>query len=87
MVLGLAAFLPIPGPAAGLAAMVTGLLSGRAGPGDTRHRHATIGITLGAVSVALFLTICFVYFVVLGYPLPHIGRYHPPTHHDQDCVC
>jgi hypothetical protein len=52
-----------------------------------RHRYATIGITLGAASVALLASVCFVYFVVLGYPLPHIGRYHPSPHHDDGCVC
>jgi hypothetical protein len=63
------------------------MLSGRSAPSGTRHRQATIGITLGAVSLAFFLTVCFIYFVVLGYPLPHIGRYHPPAHRDQACVC
>jgi hypothetical protein len=89
MVLGMAAFLPIPGPAAGLIAIIVGIASGRTDNEGRRmrHRHATIGITLGAASLALLATVCLVYFVVLGYPLPHIGRYHPSPHHDDGCVC
>jgi len=89
MVLGMAAFLPIPGPPAALLAIIFGIVSGRTDNDGrrVRHRHATIGITLGAASLALLLTACFVYFVVLGYPLPHIGRYHPSPNHDDGCVC
>jgi hypothetical protein len=34
---------------------------------------------LGIVGVGLFATFCLIYFVVLGYPLPQIHRYRPPT--------
>ena len=89
MILGVASFLPIPGAAAGLVAVILGLASGLTSPGGkrVRHRQATIGITLGAISLGILVTLCFVYFVVLGYPLPHIGRYHPSSHHVGDCTC
>lgn len=63
MVLGMAAFLPIPGPAAGLIAIIVGIASGRTDNEGRRmrHRHATIGITLGAASVALLATVCLVF--------------------------
>ena len=75
LVAGILSFLPAPGPLAGLLAIVLGLLC----PTDhTGHRpgQARVGIALGAVSVLLLAGFCVVYFGVLGYPLPHVERYH-----------
>jgi hypothetical protein len=46
-------------------------------PTAQTRRRATLGIFLGGASVACFATFCFVYFIMLGYPLPHIARYRP----------
>jgi len=71
LILGVAGFLPVPG--------VLGWISGAPTEDGGRRRTGagTTGLVLGIVGVALFGTICFVYFVVLGYPLPQIHRYYP----------
>lgn len=72
--LALAGLLPIPGPAASLAAIVCGLTARRADPPRSRSA-ARAAIALGAFQIAGPLLALFVYCVVLGYPFP-IHRYH-----------
>jgi len=81
LALGIAGFLPIPGLVASVMAVILGSLSGRLDADGRRRRSgvAVTGIVLGCVSIGLFLTICIVYFGVLGYPLPQIHRYQPPV--------
>lgn len=74
LVAGILAFLPAPGPVAGVIAVVLGLLCPTDHTGR-RPAQARAGIALGAVSVLLLATFCVVYFGVLGYPLPRIERY------------
>ena len=87
LVLGIAGFLPVPGLAASVLAVILGSLSGTRDADGTRRRSgaATTGIVLGCISIGLFLVICIVYFGVLGYPLPQIHRYQPPS--AGNCVC
>jgi hypothetical protein len=77
----IAGFLPIPGLAASVLAVILGTLSGSKDADGRRHRSgaAVTGMMLGCVSIALFLVICIIYFGVLGYPLPQIHRYQPPV--------
>ena len=78
LVLGILGFLPIPGLAASILAVILGLLAGKnSDPGGGRSRAATAGIVLGTVSIAIAAVISIVYFGILGYPLPQIHRYHP----------
>jgi hypothetical protein len=87
LVLGIAGFLPIPGLAASVLAVILGSLSGTPAADGRRRRSsaAVTGIVLGCVSIALFITICIVYFGILGYPLPQIHRYQPPA--ISGCAC
>jgi hypothetical protein len=78
LVLGILGFLPLPGLAASILAVILGLLASKdPHPGGRRSRAATAGIVLGSVSIAVAIVISIVYFGVLGYPLPQIHRYHP----------
>src|SRR5919199_6424398 len=81
LVLGIAGFLPVPGIAASVLAVILGSLSGRRDADGRRRRNgaAVTGIVLGCVSIGLLLLIGIIYFGVLGYPLPQIHRYQPPT--------
>jgi hypothetical protein len=81
LVLGVAGFLPIPGLVASVFAVILGSLSGTRDADGTRQRSgaAVTGIVLGCISIGLFIVICVVYFGILGYPLPQIHRYQPPT--------
>lgn len=72
--LALAGLLPIPGPAASLAAIVCGLAARRARSPQSRSA-AWAAVALGAFQIAGPLLALFVYCVVLGYPFP-IHRYH-----------
>ena len=87
LILGIAGFLPIPGLAASVLAVILGALSGSKDADGRRHRSgaAVTGIVLGCVSIGLFLLICIIYFGVLGYPLPQIHRYQPPV--PGSCAC
>jgi uncharacterized protein DUF4190 len=78
VVLGVLGFFPVPGVIASALAIALGVVARLSESATPRGRQrATLGICLGTVSLALFTAFCFVYFVVLGYPLPHISRYHP----------
>jgi hypothetical protein len=81
LILGVTGFLPLPGIAASVLAVILGCLSGSRDVEGRRRRSGTAvtGIVLGCVSIGVFLTICIVYFGVLGHPLPQIHRYHPGT--------
>ena len=87
LVLGVAGFLPVPGLAASVMAIVLGTLSGRRDADGRRRRNgaAVTGIVLGCVSIGLFLLLDVVYFGVLGHPLPQIHRYQPPV--PSHCSC
>jgi Na+-driven multidrug efflux pump len=76
--LGVLGFLPVPGVVASLLAIALGVTV-RASASVTSHarQQANVAIVLGLVSVTLFGTFCFFYFVVLGYPLPHLAHNHP----------
>jgi hypothetical protein len=74
LVLGIAGLLPIPGLLSSGLALLFGYLS-RSHRGNSQP--ATAGIVLGWIGVILGVTVMFVYFVVLGYPLPEIHRYRP----------
>src|SRR4051812_39424037 len=76
VVLGVLGFLPVPGVLASVLAIALGVAARMSEPTTQRTRQrATLGICLGAVSLTLLTAFCFVYFVLLGYPLPHIARY------------
>ena len=81
LVCGIASFVPLTPPLlTPLAALLLGYLSPRHQAPDRRLRRATnarVGMTLGAVHIAIGVVFCLVYFVVLGYPFPHLHRYHP----------
>jgi Domain of unknown function (DUF4190) len=81
LICGIASFVPLAPPfITPVAAIVLGLLSGdrdTRGSAGSRSGRATAGIILGGVSLAMFAVFCIVYFGVLGYPLPHLHRYHP----------
>ena len=78
MVLGVLGLLPIPGVLASVAAVALGLSTRMSDSATERGRQrAAWGICLGGLSLAIFGGFCLVYFVLLGYPLPHITRYHP----------
>jgi hypothetical protein len=87
LVLGIAGFLPIPGLVASVLAVILGSLSGSRDAEGTRRRSsaAVTGIALGCASIGLFLAICIIYFGILGYPLPEIHRYQPPS--PISCAC
>ena len=87
LVLGIAGFLPVPGLAASVSAVILGSLSGSRGGDGVRRRSpaAVTGIVLGCIAIGLFVLICVVYFGVLGYPLPQIHRYTPPA--PTNCSC
>jgi hypothetical protein len=87
LVLGIAGFLPVPGLAASVSAVILGSLSGGPGGDGVRRRPpaAVTGIALGCIGIGLFVLICIVYFGVLGYPLPQIHRYTPPA--PANCSC
>jgi hypothetical protein len=80
-VCGIASFVPLSPPViTPLAAIVLGLLSRTSPAVDGRGRRssrAVTGIVLGCLSLLILATVCIVYFGVLGYPLPHLHRYHP----------
>jgi hypothetical protein len=81
LICGIASFVPLAPPfITPVAAIVLGFLSGdrdtRDGAGS-RSGRATAGIVLGGVSLTMFAVFCIVYFGVLGYPFPHLHRYHP----------
>jgi len=77
LVLGILGFFPIPGMIASVLAVAVGLTARLSDSASTRTKQrATLGICLGVASVAIFGVFCFVYFTLLGYPLPHIHRYH-----------
>jgi hypothetical protein len=87
LVLGILGFLPLPGTAASVLAVILGSLSGRRDADGKRRRSgaAVTGMVLGCVSIGLLLLICVIYFGVLGYPLPQVHRYQPPG--PTDCSC
>jgi hypothetical protein len=87
LVLGIAGFLPIPGLVASVLAVILGSISGSRDADGTRRRSgaAVTGIALGCASIGLFLAICIIYFGILGYPLPQIHRYQPPS--PTSCAC
>ena len=91
LVLGIASFLPIPGVIAAVLAIAVGAASGWRDESGRRRRsrEGTTGIALGVASLCVFLAVCFVYFGILGYPLPQISHYHPPMYSGQHggCVC
>jgi Domain of unknown function (DUF4190) len=83
LVCGIASFIPLTPPViTPLVAIVLGLLSKPQTGADGHPRRApraVAGIVLGCLSLAILATICILYFGVLGYPLPHLQRYHPSS--------
>jgi hypothetical protein len=78
VVLGVLGFFPVPGVIASVLAIALGVAARLLESTPPRGRQrATLGICLGTVSLVLFTAFCFMYFILLGYPLPHISRYHP----------
>lgn len=79
LVLGIVGLTPLLLPPIGsLVAIVCGVSAPRISSAEGRMRRPTearVGILLGVVGLTLGVLAVFVYFIVLGYPLPRFHRY------------